>query len=165
VNRWSFLAVALVLVVAAVPAASASGTTQQWYWSKERAASVAAVPNHPDGCGYAIFHSGLIGNCVAAISDPDCVGVGPRTISSTDDVYLYKTFKCDFATKTWTPAALRLAHQQADQHKYSIGGAGNWIDAAGIVGNDTLRVQVTGRFTATVTWLGQSWLKTIQPTG
>jgi hypothetical protein len=171
VNRWPLLGVLFALIAAAslavcLSASSArAATPQTWYWSKERAATVAYVSDQPRGCASAIFHSGSIGNCVLPDSGPDCVGVGPRTISSTDDVYLYKTFKCDFATKTWTPAALRLAHQQAAQHPYGIGGSGTWIDGAAVEGKGTLRVQVTGRFTADVTWLGKTWTKTIQPTG
>jgi hypothetical protein len=183
---------AALLVAALIPAGSAEGATQQaWYWSKERAASVARVPDHPKGCTSAIFKSGWIGNCVSPYSRSSCVGVGPRVISSTYDMYLYKAFKCRLATRTWTPAGLTAAWQHIaelvcakqvnDPVAYNacvqdvfknhpsftggIGGSALWLDGAAAVGQSTLRVQVTGRFTAIVTWLGQSWKRTIQPTG
>ena len=122
----------------------------------------------------------------------ECDGVGKRIISSTDDVYLYNKFTCGFAIRRWTPAALNAAwqhmaelaceSQKNDAAAYDacqqaalkdrvniktggFGGTGLWLTDAAKRETSTLRVQVTGRFTAIVTWLGQSWKMTIQPTG
>lgn len=160
-------AAAAICAGASTAATAQAATPQAWYWSTERAASVARVPDQPKGCSYAVFHS-WIGNCLSpdyTYGGPTCVGVGPRTISATDDIYLYKTFSCIFGTKTWTPDVLRLAHQRAAQNKGGLGGPGIWINDAVSRGKGNLRVQVTDRFTALVTWLGRTWTMTIQPTG
>lgn len=187
---------AMFAVAAATITASAQTATAPWFWSKERAALVGRVPDQPAGCSRAIYKSGLIGNCVSpnyAYGGPGCVGVGPRVISATEDVYLYKKFNCRFAVNTWTVAGLTAAYRQmaerlcakhVDAAAYDVclqaaledrvgtartsgglGGPGLWLGAAATKGTSTLRIQVTGRFTGRVTWLGRSWKKTIQPTG
>jgi hypothetical protein len=197
-----FVAVAALALASTATAGSAAGAAQAatpktWFWSKQRAESVAYVSDLPTGCSRLILRAGWIGKCVApnyTYGGTSCVGVGPRTISSTADVYLYKTFTCRFATLAWTPAALNAAYQhmaeivckkqQNDAAAYdaclqaalndrvgtarSSGGMGGpylWLTDAAAKGNSTLHVQVTGRFTALVTWLGTTWKKTIHPTG
>jgi hypothetical protein len=190
---------ALALIAAATASAAAESAQaappKAWYWSKERAAKVAFVPDPPKGCSQAIYKSGWIGKCVApnyTYGGPECDGVGKRIISSTDDVYLYNKFTCGFAIRRWTPAALNAAwqhmaelaceNQKNDAAAYDacqqaalkdrvniktggFGGTGLWLTDAAKRETSTLRVQVTGRFTAIVTWLGQSWKMTIHPTG
>jgi hypothetical protein len=197
VNRWPLIGVFVVLLLAVIAAGSAQASSQQaWYWSKERAASVVQPWDAPKGCSFAIYQRGWIANCVAPLGDPDwCVGVGPRIISSTDDVYLYRKFNCNIGIRRWTTAKLKAVYQDlaemacakqqndsaaynsclqaALQDRHSIatkaglfpGTLGSRLDSASTLHESTARVQVTGRFTAVVSWLGKSWKMRIRPTG
>jgi hypothetical protein len=153
----------------AATAFGAAPVPQSWYWSKERAASVIQVTDSPAGCSKQIYsNSGWVGNCVAAnytYGGADCVGTGPRTVSSTEDVYLYKTFQCEVAVNVWTPTSLHAAYRNISAHPNGIGGAGTWLTGAADAQKRPVRVQVTGRFTAIVTWVGGSWKMTITPSG
>jgi hypothetical protein len=116
-RRMLALAVAAVALVAALTASAApaqAANPRPWFWSTERAASVIPVVDHiPENCGWKI-QRGWIGNCIAPDFqyDADCIGIGSRTIHQTDDVYLYKTFKCEFNTYVWTPAKLNSIYRK-----------------------------------------------------
>jgi hypothetical protein len=196
VNRLPFLAVALVLVAVALVATASAASPQAWYWSKERAERVAFVEDVPEGCVAAIERDGAksppqpsrwSGDCDApayfvnhgpggqfyADDAPTCVGIGPRIISSTNDVYLYRTFSCSFPSMGWTTKDLEAAAKKACPGYVSGTSASGFAatvceSAAGAAvryGTSALRVQVTGRFTATATWHGVVWNERVPVTG
>jgi hypothetical protein len=141
-NTFRRLVAVVVALLAFAPAASAK---QGWYWSTERASSVVVhVPDSPRGCLAARrYHRWVIYPCVRPEPLPaHCVGVGTRTISPTADVYLYRAFNCTITTTTFTVPDDRI----------------------GVSALSKVRIQVTSRFTAHVTWRDLSWTATIQPT-
>jgi hypothetical protein len=127
------------------------------------------VPDLPDGCPFAITQRDWIGNCVSAGIASDCVGVGPRTISDIGDVYLYRTFRCPVTTSTWTSARLKVAQQEiatsCKTANFVVYCRSSAFGHAAVTRQGVVRVQVTGRFTALVTWHGHSWKRRIQPRG
>jgi hypothetical protein len=152
------VAVALVAAVAAIAAPAQAASPA--YWSVERAEFAAVVDDLPEGCSYKVWR-GWVGNCVApdySIGRADCVGTGPRIIHPTEDVYLYKTFKCEIDTMTWTAAGIRKHRDDKPQGAYGITDPGY----GGVRGTGTLRVKVASRFTALVTWRGWVWRQTIR---
>jgi hypothetical protein len=175
---WGLVAVALVAAVTAIATPAQAASSKPWFWSTGRAEGIARyVEAQPKDCQWKIAR-GWIGHCIApTYSGFDCLGIGPRIIH---DVYLYKTFKCEFTTTVWTPTRIRNNRKGvlvpdrdcADAGELpgpsgtpSLCGQRRVVEPGqgGVNGTGTLRLEVLNRFSAKLTWLGRSSAWTIVP--